>query len=231
MPPTATGSAAANRPPNTQTNTKKLSGIAIDSISSRSCCDWSVICTLTIAIPPDRTVTPSRSCVTCSDSSLAYFCWSLSLPLMPAMIRPAVPSLLIRSLAAGGGAVHGDVTLATCGERRSWSTMSVPTALACGLSKPAVAETVSNSWTPPWPNLSVSSWAPFADSDVGSWNPLADRLFATGTPKMASASVSNAATVMTRRGAAMASRAIRCSRSVLFRQAVSVAGQRHSLRK
>ncbi len=47
---------------------------------------------------------------------------------MPAMIRPAVRSLLIRSLAAGGGAVHGDVTLATCGERRSWSTMSVPTA-------------------------------------------------------------------------------------------------------
>ena len=113
MPPTATGSAAANRPPNTQTNTKKLSGIAIDSINTRSCCDWSVICTLTIAIPPARTVTPSRSCVTCSDSSLAYFCWSLSLPLMPAMIRPAVRSLLIRSLAAGGGAVHGDVTLAT----------------------------------------------------------------------------------------------------------------------
>ena len=35
-PPTAIGSAAATRPPNTQTSTTKLSGIAIDSMSSRS---------------------------------------------------------------------------------------------------------------------------------------------------------------------------------------------------
>jgi len=35
-PPTASGSAAAIRPPNTQTSTTKLSGIAIDSIVNRS---------------------------------------------------------------------------------------------------------------------------------------------------------------------------------------------------
>ena len=71
MPPTATGSAAATRPPNTQTSTRKLSGIAIDSITSRSRCDWSVICTLTIAVPPVRTVTLPSPWETCSDSSLA----------------------------------------------------------------------------------------------------------------------------------------------------------------
>jgi hypothetical protein len=43
MMPTATGSAAASRPPKTQTSTRKLNGIAIDSISSRSRCDCSVI--------------------------------------------------------------------------------------------------------------------------------------------------------------------------------------------
>ena len=43
IPPMATGSAAAIRPPNTQTSTRKLSGIAIDSITSRSCCDCLVI--------------------------------------------------------------------------------------------------------------------------------------------------------------------------------------------
>lgn len=35
-PPTATGSAAASNPPKTQTSTTKLSGTAMDSISSRS---------------------------------------------------------------------------------------------------------------------------------------------------------------------------------------------------
>ncbi|PQM44233.1 hypothetical protein C1Y40_05607 [Mycobacterium talmoniae] len=34
--PTASGSAAASRPPNTQTSTTKLNGTAIDSITSRS---------------------------------------------------------------------------------------------------------------------------------------------------------------------------------------------------
>ena len=35
--PTAMGRAAATRPPNTHTSTTKLNGIAMDSISSRSC--------------------------------------------------------------------------------------------------------------------------------------------------------------------------------------------------
>ena len=35
-PPTANGRAAASRPPNTHTSTTKLSGMAIDSIISRS---------------------------------------------------------------------------------------------------------------------------------------------------------------------------------------------------
>ena len=35
-PPTANGSAAAIRPPNTQTSTRKLSGMAMDSIINRS---------------------------------------------------------------------------------------------------------------------------------------------------------------------------------------------------
>ena len=43
-PPTASGSAAASRPPNTQTSTRKLSGIAMDSISSRSFSVWPLIC-------------------------------------------------------------------------------------------------------------------------------------------------------------------------------------------
>ena len=37
--PTAMGSAAASKPPNTHTSTRKLRGIATDSISSRSCSD------------------------------------------------------------------------------------------------------------------------------------------------------------------------------------------------
>ncbi len=71
MPPIATGSAAASSPPNTQTSTRKLSGIASDSMTSRSRWDCSVIWTLTIAVPPVRTVTPSRSPVTSSEISLA----------------------------------------------------------------------------------------------------------------------------------------------------------------
>jgi len=61
IPPMATGRAAVNKPPNTQTSTTKLSGTAIASINSMSRCAWSVICALTIATPPDRTVTPLRS--------------------------------------------------------------------------------------------------------------------------------------------------------------------------
>ncbi len=166
--PTATGSAAAIRPPNTQTSTRKLSGIATDSITSRSRCDCSVICTSTIATPPVRTVAPLRSCVTSAASSLAYFCWSPSFPLMPATISPDVRSLLTSSAAACGGAVHGDVTSTTCGERFSWSTISVPAARAAGPSTPSGVETVTSSCTSPWPNLSVRSSLARADCDVGS---------------------------------------------------------------
>ena len=56
--PTAIGSAAASRPPNTQTSTTKLSGTAIDSISSRSRCNRELICAFTMASPPDRTMMP-----------------------------------------------------------------------------------------------------------------------------------------------------------------------------
>ena len=70
-PPTATGRAAANSPPNTQTSTRKLNGMAIDSISSRSRCDCEVICAFTMASPPERTMTPSRLYATSSDSVLA----------------------------------------------------------------------------------------------------------------------------------------------------------------
>jgi hypothetical protein len=61
--------------------------------------------------------------------------------------------------------------------------------------------------------LSISSCAALADSEVGSWNPLEDRLLATGTPKIPAATITNTATAMTRRGAAIASNAIRCSTS------------------
>ena len=43
--PTASGIAAASSPPNTQTSTGKLKGIAIASISSRSCSDCLLIST------------------------------------------------------------------------------------------------------------------------------------------------------------------------------------------
>ena len=117
--PTAIGNAAANNPPNTQTNTMKLRGIAIDSISSRSCCDCSVTCTFTMATPPERTVTPSRSCATWSDKVFAYVCALLSPPVMPATISPDLRSRLTSSVVAGGGAVHAEVTLATWGDWRN----------------------------------------------------------------------------------------------------------------
>ena len=209
--PTATGSAAATRPPNAQTSTRKLNGIASDSMTSRSRCDCSVIWTLTIAVPPERTVTPSWSSATWSDNSLAYFCWWLSSPVMPATMSPDVRSRLTRSAAADGGAVHGDVTWATCSELRSWSTIWLPAARAGALSTPSGVETtISNCTSPRW-NFSVRNRVAAADSAVGSWNPLADKLFATGTPNIPRATVSNTANTMTRRGAAMASRAIRCS--------------------
>ena len=57
-PPTATGSAAASSPPKTHTSTRKLTGSAIDSITSRSRSVWELICAYTIADPPANTVTP-----------------------------------------------------------------------------------------------------------------------------------------------------------------------------
>ena len=62
--PTTTGNAAASRPPNTHTSTRKLNGIAMDSITSRSRLDCSVNCTSRMARPPVRTTTPSRSPLT-----------------------------------------------------------------------------------------------------------------------------------------------------------------------
>ena len=70
MTPTATGSAAAKSPPNTQIRTRKLSGTTIASSSSRSRLDCSVTCKFTIAAPPARTTTPLRSPTTASVSSL-----------------------------------------------------------------------------------------------------------------------------------------------------------------
>jgi hypothetical protein len=131
---------------------------------------------------------------------------------MPATISPDVRSLLIRAAAAAGGDVHAEVTSATCGDLRSWSTMSVPADLAAALSTPSGVETTTSSCTSPCPNLSVSICVARDDSAVGSWNPLGDRCLATGTPKMPRTIASSAAATMTARGAAMASRAIRCSR-------------------
>ena len=130
MPPTASGTAAASTPPNTQTSTRKLIGIASDSMSSRSRCDCSVISTFTVASPPARTVTPSLSWTSRSDRSFAYSCVLLSSPAIPATISPDLPSLLTNAARSGAGAVHSDVTDATCGERIRSSTSSVPAARA-----------------------------------------------------------------------------------------------------
>ena len=119
IPPTAIGNAAASSPLNTQINTMKLSGTAIASTSSKSRCDSSVICRFTVASPPERTVTPSRSCATSSDSVSAYFCALFFPPVMPATISPHLPSLLTRSVAASGGTVHAEATLGTWGDRLS----------------------------------------------------------------------------------------------------------------
>ena len=92
--------------------------------------------------------------------------------------------------------------------------MSVATARAARLLAPAAAlssVTLITSSMSPWPNLSTSSWVACADSDVGSWNPPADRLLATGMPKIPQATMTSAAMATIRRGAAIASNAIRCS--------------------
>src|SRR3954468_19579691 len=89
--------------------------------------------------------------------------------------------------------------------------MAKPTARADRTLALSGAVTVMSICISPWWNLSVSSCVARADSEVGSWNPLEDRLLATGTPKIPDASITNAATAMTHRGAAIASNAIRCS--------------------
>ena len=213
MPPTASGTAAASAPPNTQTSTRKLIGIASDSISSKSRCDCSVISTFTIASPPARTVTPALSWTSRSDRSFAYSCVLFSSPAIPATISPDLPSLLTNAARSGAGAVHSDVTDVTCGERIRSSTSSVPTSRATPPLAPSGAETTITICTSPLSNLSVSSSFALADSDDGSSNPQAHKLFATGTPKMPAATATSAATASIRRGTPMASCAMRCSTS------------------
>ena len=165
MPPTASGTAAASAPPNTQTSTRKLIGIASDSISSKSRCDCSVISTFTVASPPARTVTPSRSWTSRSIRSFAYSCVLLSSPAIPATISPDLPSVLTNAARSGAGAVQSDVTDATCGERLSSSTSSVPTARAAPPLAPSGAETTIAICTSPLSNVSVRSSCALADSD------------------------------------------------------------------
>ena len=126
-------------------------------------------------------------------------------------MSPDLPSLLTSDAAAGGGAVHAEVTLVTCAARPSWSAISVPTARAAGLVTPSGADTTNSSCTSPWPNLSVRIFVALADSEVGSPKPPADRLWATGIPKMPAATISRAEMAMVRRGATMARYAMRCS--------------------
>ena len=73
-PPTSTGSAAASRPPNTHTSTAKLTGNAIDSITSTSRSVCELICEYTIAEPPDNTVTSRCLGSTDSDTASARAC-------------------------------------------------------------------------------------------------------------------------------------------------------------
>ena len=131
-----------------------------------------------------------------------YFCASLSPPVMPATISPVLPSLLTSAGAAGGGAVHADVTSATCGDACSCAAMSVPTARASALCAPPSDVTLMMSSMSPWPNLSTSNLVALADSEVGSWNPPADRLLVTGMPKMPVATITSSAMTMIRFGAA-----------------------------
>src|SRR6185312_15382772 len=130
---------------------------------------------------------------------------------MPATINPVLPSLLTNAGAADGGDVHAESTLATNGEFCSCRAISVPAALACWLCTPLSEVTLMTSFKSPWPNVCDSILWACADCEVGSWNPPADRLLVTGMPKMAVATMTNSAAAMIRFGAAMASRAMKCS--------------------
>ena len=132
---------------------------------------------------------------------------------MPATIRPAVRSLLIRSAAAGGGAVQGEDTSATCGERRS-CVDDVHACRAGGRAVDAVGcgDHDEQLRRRPGRTCRSTSRLPATTRTSGPANPLADRCLATGTPKMPSATVNSAARTMTTRGAAMASLEMRSSR-------------------
>ncbi len=57
--PSAIGNAAVSNPPNTHTRIRKLNGIAIISMTSRSAWFCLLICAYSMAEPPAWTVTPS----------------------------------------------------------------------------------------------------------------------------------------------------------------------------
>jgi hypothetical protein len=76
------------------------------------------------------------------------------------------------------------------------------------MAAPPSEVTVINISMSAWSNLSVSRRAASADSEVGSPIPPADSDVITGMPKNAVPTMTSTATAMTRRGAAMASRAI-----------------------
>ena len=109
--PRVIGRAAASRPPNTHTSTRKLSGMAMTSISSRSSWFCLFICAYSIAGPPARTVTPSRSWTNWSERVWAFFCALSSPPFRLTTIKPDFPSALTRFLAACGDAVQADDTV------------------------------------------------------------------------------------------------------------------------
>ena len=90
---------------------------------------------------------------------------------MPATMSPDVRSRLTRSAAAGAGAVHGDVTCATCGELRSWSTISLPAAPSRG-AVDAVGRRNDDQQlhVALMELLGQELGSPLADSAVGSWN-------------------------------------------------------------
>jgi hypothetical protein len=70
--------------------------------------------------------------------------------------------------------------------------------------------TTITSCASPASNLSVNSLAAAADSEVWSSKPQALNVFATGMPKTPAATVTSAAMARTRRGAPIATMAIRC---------------------
>ena len=158
-------------------------------------------------------MTPLRSCANCSDSASAYFWESVSPPLMPATIRPDLPSLLTSEAAAAGGTVHAEVTLVTCADvAQLFGDVRADCAGRGARRRRPVRTRRTAAARRPGRTCPSRILVALADSDVGSWNPPADRLLATGMPKMPAATISSAAMARVRLGAAIASRAMRCSR-------------------